>query len=100
MSTLLARRPRPGQPLAKFENSRCRDITSASKGKVISRKPKRSKVGKGYPTFGGCTTRLQVYSWMIPRFSAIVTAWARSLAPSLESMFVTWLLTVASPMES
>ena len=37
---------------------------------------------------------------MIPRFSPIVTAWLRSLAPSLESIFVTWLLTVASPIES
>jgi hypothetical protein len=100
MRTRWARRPRPGQPLAKFENSRCREITSGSKGKVISRQPKQSKVGRNCPTFGGYLTRWQIYSWMIPRFNAIVTAWTRSLAPSLERMFVTWLLTVASPMDS
>jgi len=37
---------------------------------------------------------------MIPRLSAIVTAWVRSLAPSLESIFVTWLLTVSSVIAS
>ncbi len=40
------------------------------------------------------------YSWIIPRFNPIVTAWVRSLAPSLESMFVTWLLTVSSVIKS
>ena len=40
------------------------------------------------------------YSSMIPRLSAIVTAWVRSLAPSLESIFVTWNLTVSSLIES
>ena len=33
---------------------------------------------------------------MIPRFSAMVTACVRSLAPSLERMFLTWPLTVSS----
>ena len=37
---------------------------------------------------------------MIPRFSAIVTACVRSLAPSLERMFLTWNLTVSSVIES
>jgi len=37
---------------------------------------------------------------MIPRCRAIVTACARSLASSLESMFETWFLTVVSPIES
>ena len=37
---------------------------------------------------------------MIPRFSAIVTAWVRSLAPSFERIFLTWNLTVSSVIES
>ena len=37
---------------------------------------------------------------MIPRFNAIVTAWVRSLAPSLARMFLTWLLTVTSVSDS
>ena len=34
---------------------------------------------------------------MMPRFRPIVTAWARSFAPNLDRMFVTWLFRVASP---
>ena len=37
---------------------------------------------------------------MIPRFSPIVTAWVRSLAPSLDRMFPTWLLTVSSVIDN
>ena len=37
---------------------------------------------------------------MIPRFSPMVTAWVRSLAPSLARMFFTWPFTVSSLMES
>jgi hypothetical protein len=37
---------------------------------------------------------------MIPRFSAIVTACVRSLAPSLARMFEMWLLTVSSAIDS
>ena len=37
---------------------------------------------------------------MIPRFRPIATAWVRSLAPSLERMFLTWLFTVSSVSES
>ena len=36
---------------------------------------------------------------MIPRFSPRVTAWVRSLAPSLERMLFTWPLTVSSVIE-
>ena len=35
---------------------------------------------------------------MIPRFSPMVTAWVRSLAPSLARMFLTWPFTVSSVM--
>src|SRR5258707_15666485 len=37
---------------------------------------------------------------MMPRFSPIVTAWVRSLAPSLARMFLMWPFTVSSVMES
>ena len=35
---------------------------------------------------------------MIPRFSAMVTAWVRSFADSLDRMVRMWLLTVSSEM--
>ena len=41
-----------------------------------------------------------VFSSIIPHCRAMVTAWARSFAPSLESMLETWFLTVVSPSES
>src|SRR5208337_118571 len=44
--------------------------------------------------------RCAIFSSMIPRCRAMVTACARSLAPSLESMFEMWFLTVVSPIES
>ena len=37
---------------------------------------------------------------MMPRLSAIVTAWVRSLTPSLEKMLLTWPLTVSSDIAS
>lgn len=40
------------------------------------------------------------YSSMIPRFRPIMAAWVRSLAPNLERMDLTRLLTVSSVMES
>jgi hypothetical protein len=40
------------------------------------------------------------YGSMIPRFSPIVTAWVRSLAPSLERMFLMWLFTLSSVIDS
>ena len=87
------RRPAPGQPLANVENSRCKNYLRPDR-KRIATKSKRLKVGGGDPTFGGD------HSSMMPRFRPIVTEWARSLAPNLDSIFVTWLFTVASPIES
>jgi hypothetical protein len=40
------------------------------------------------------------YSSMIPRLNPIITAWVRSLAPSLERMFFTRPLTVSSVIDS
>ena len=40
------------------------------------------------------------YSSMIPLFSPIIAAWVRSLAPNLERMDLTRLLTVSSVIES
>jgi hypothetical protein len=37
---------------------------------------------------------------MIPRFRPITAAWVRSLARNLDRMFLIWLLTVSSLMES
>lgn len=39
------------------------------------------------------------YSSMIPRFNPIIAAWVRSLAPSLERMFLTRPLTVSSVID-
>jgi hypothetical protein len=91
------RRPTPGQPLANVENSRCKTLPHRHRRR-IAMKSKRLKVGGGHPTFGG--DQFRDHSSMMPRFRPIVTAWARSLAPNLDSMFVTWLFTVASPIES
>lgn len=41
-----------------------------------------------------------VYTSMIPRLMPIVTAWVRSLAPSLARMFLTWPFTVSSVIAS
>jgi hypothetical protein len=49
---------------------------------------------------GLAAVRQQAYSSMIPRFSPMVTACVRSLAPTLASIFVRWLLTVPSAIES
>ena len=36
---------------------------------------------------------------MIPRLTPIIAAWARSLAPNLERMFLTWPFTESSVTE-
>src|SRR5580765_1832035 len=43
--------------------------------------------------------RLQHYISMIPLFNPMVTAWVRSLAPSLDKMLRMWAFTVCSEME-
>src|ERR1700739_428945 len=43
---------------------------------------------------------MRIYNSMIPRFKAAVTAWVRSLTPSLERMLLTWPLTVSSEIAS
>jgi hypothetical protein len=41
-----------------------------------------------------------IYNSMIPRFSAMVVAWVRSLAPNFERMLLIRLLTDSSVVES
>jgi hypothetical protein len=82
----------PGQPSANVENSRCN--THPLSAYEIRNSVETRETGNGLYPFRG------IYSSMIPRFSAVVTAWVRSLAPSLASIFVTWLLTVSSAMQS
>jgi hypothetical protein len=86
-----SRRPIPGQPLAKFEKSRCKVPPIQA-----DRKESRNEIetARGW--------RRQSYFWgrsIMPRFRPIVTAWARSFAPNFDRMLVTWLFTVASPIE-
>lgn len=84
-----SRRPRPGQPFGNVENKRCnRASLRHSQQTQNGQKEVRSSFFRG------------AYSSMIPRFRPIVTAWARSFAPSFESMLATWLFTLASPTES
>jgi len=72
------RRPLPGQPSGKVENSRCTNTSL--------RHSQQSQNGqkKAFSTFFRW-----IYSSMIPRFNPIVTAWARSFAPSFDSMLAT-----------
>jgi len=86
-------RPTPGQPLAKVEKSRCKNAPDKIV-RQLRRDSKHLKVGVGYPAFGGRSKA------KMPRCRPIVTAWERSLAPSLDNMLDTWLFTVASPIES
>ena len=87
-----SRRPSPGQPSGKVENRLCRvPHPNVRNGARIVGTPKRYRAD---PSFEGR------YSSMIPRFNPIVTAWVRSLARSLERMFLTWPLTVSSVIES
>jgi len=61
------------------------------RGPSDDRNPKNGIVGSLFPSD---------HSSMIPRFSAVVTAWVRSFAPSLRRMFLTRLLTVSSEIDS
>ena len=87
----------PGQPSGKVENSRCRQdpLTEDTESDTGF---ESLKYGVGLPLFRGGIAGC--YSLMIPRFSPMVTAWVRSLALSLERMFLTWPFTVSSVMES
>ncbi len=87
------RRALPGQPSGNVANNRCRIILNRE-DKHSARRFESPKTGARIFLFGG------VYSSMIPRFRARVTAWVRSLAPSLERMLLTCVLTVSSVMES
>jgi hypothetical protein len=92
VSSRRSRRPMPGQPSANVENSRCNPhLFSAYE---IRNSIETRETGNGASPFWG------IYSSMIPRFRAIVTACVRSLAPSFERIFVMWLLTVSSAMDS
>jgi hypothetical protein len=56
ISSRWKRRPMPGQPLAKVENSRCKNHPLwHRKGFATGSKP--LKVGPSYPTFGGSIAR-------------------------------------------
>ena len=50
------RRPTPGQPPAKLENSRC-NRSSPHRVRGLATGSERLKVGTGYPTFGGYAAR-------------------------------------------
>ena len=89
MSSRCRSRPAPGHPSAKVENNLC-----TIKGRIIRDEGATAK-GRG-----GLSPIRGIYSSIIPRFRPMLTACARSLAPSLESMLATWLLTLASPMDS
>ena len=81
--------PAPGKPFGNMEKRRCR-ADLVGKDRVPIRVRDSLITGVQIHPFGG------VYSSMIPRFSAIVTAWVRSLAPSLDKILLTWPLTVSS----
>jgi len=82
------RRPTPGQPFAKVENSRCKAPLSR-KGTALATTREALKGETEIILLGD-------QSSMIPRLSAMVTACARSPAPSLDRMLVIRLLMVAS----
>jgi len=92
VSSRRSRRPIPGQPSANVENSRCNPHLLAAY--EIHNRTERRETGNGPSPFRG------TYSSMIPRFTAIVTACVRSLAPSFDRIFVMWLLTVSSAMDN
>ena len=48
----------------------------------------------------GVNEQERAYMSMMPRFTPIMAAWVRSLAPNLDKMFLTRLLTVSSVIES
>jgi len=73
-----SRRPRPGQPFGNVENRRCK--------KASLRHSQQTQNGQKechFPLFQG------IYISMIPRLNPIETAWARSFAPSFESILAT-----------
>lgn len=73
-----SRRPLPGQPFGNAENRRC------TKGSLRHSQRTQNGQKKGHFSFFW-----RAYSSMIPRFNPIVTAWARSFAPSLERILET-----------
>jgi hypothetical protein len=82
----------PGQPSAKVENSRCNLLRSQEY--EIHNGIDTLETGKRLYPFRG------TYNSMIPRFSAMVTACVRSFAPSFARIFLMWLLTVSSAINS
>jgi hypothetical protein len=87
------KRPTPGHPRAKLENSLrkvspCLD-QSVKDSCSLWKTPKES----GNDSF-------EDQRPMIPRFKPIIAAWVRSFAPNLERMFLTLPFTVSSVMES
>ena len=65
-----------------------------------TKRVKRVRQGSTLQNWGRDTPLLGGHNSIIPRFSAMVTAWVRSLALSLERMFLTWPFTVSSVIES
>jgi hypothetical protein len=92
MKSRWMRRPTPGQPFANVENSRCKTPLSCNRT-ALARAREALKGETGIILLGD-------QSSMIPRLSAMVTAWDRSLAPSLDIRLVTRLLMVASATNS
>ena len=79
--------------MANVENNLCKDASvqpqKNSRRRIGWRKweHEQAKEERADPTKGGWIQRN--YRSTIPRFSARVTAWVRSLAPSLDKIFVT-----------
>ena len=71
----------PGQPFGNVENKRCKKDPDPAWGIRNTSQNRQKEVRSSI--FQG------ISSSIIPRFSPIVTAWARSLAPSFASMLAT-----------
>ena len=99
-------KPVPGQPPANVEYRR-RNTHPFGRNQIVTllqahRYPKKSRDRHSFE-FGmrlGEQAAGGNYSSMIPLFKPIMAAWVRSLAPNLERMDLTRLLTVSSVMES
>ena len=105
MTARMRSKPTPGQPPANVEYKRRKAHPSRRYQFRCCRVESKPQIEPGMSLFRvlrlGCGSRLGgTYSSMIPLFRPIIAAWVRSLAPSLERMLLTRLLTVSSVMES
>ena len=102
----MSSKPVPGQPPANVEYKRRNTCTLSYKPECHSiDAPQYPKKSRKHHSFGFRLREGEVVDWcayssMIPLLRPIMAACVRSLAPSLERMLLTRLLTVSSVIES